>query len=150
MIVALVVVLIYVREPARIEAEQPKEKTSVIQNFVTVVRNPEKSGFFVLLGILFWFMAFNALETGLSSFAVFTLGIEPGTASIYASVVTVSFIVFSVPAGLIAQRIGRRQTIQIGLTGLTLLFLVGFFIIQNVITFLACCWWSGSSGRWSM
>jgi maltose/moltooligosaccharide transporter len=64
------------------------------------------------------------------------LGIEPGTASIYASVVTVSFIAFSVPAGLIAQRIGRRRTIQIGLSGLTLLFLLGFFIIQNVITFL--------------
>ena len=136
MIVALIVVLIFVREPPQVVADQPKDKTSVIQNFVTVVRNPDKSGLFVLLGILFWFMAFNALETGLSSFAVFTLGIEPGTASIYASVVTVSFIAFSVPAGLIAQRIGRKLTIQIGLTGLTLLFLVGFFFIQNVITFL--------------
>ncbi len=113
MVVALIVVLIFVKEPPKIEVDEPKEKSSVIQNLLTVFRNPNKSGFFVLLGILFWFMAFNALETGLSSFAVFTLGIAPGTASIYAAAVTVSFIIFSVPAGLIAQRIGRRRTIQI-------------------------------------
>lgn len=136
MVVALIVVLIFVKEPPKIEVDEPKEKSSVIQNLLTVLRNPNKSGLFVLLGILFWFMAFNALETGLSSFAVFTLGISPGTASIYAAAVTVSFIIFSVPAGLIAQRIGRRRTIQTGLIGLTALFLLGYFIIQNVPTFL--------------
>ena len=136
MVVALVVVVIFVKEPARIEVEEPKEKSSVIQNLLTVFRSPDKSGLFVLVGILFWFMAFNALETGLSSFAVFSLGIEPGTASIYAAAVTVSFIAFSVPAGLIAQRIGRRRAIQIGLVGLTLVFLLGYFIIQNVPTLL--------------
>lgn len=136
MVAAMVIAVIYVREPARIEVNEPKEKSNVLQNFATVARNPDRSGLFVLLGILFWFMAFNALETGLSSFAFFTLKIPAGTASIYSSVVTVSFILFSVPAGLIAQRIGRRKTIQIGLTGLTLLFLAGYFVIQNVPSFL--------------
>lgn len=136
MALALAVAVIFVKEPAKIEIEEPKEKTSVWQNARAVFTNPNRSGLFVLVGILFWFMAFNALETGLSSFAVFTLGMEPGTASIYAAAVTVSFIAFSVPAGLIAQRIGRRRTIQIGLSGLTVLFLLGFFIIQNVATFL--------------
>ena len=136
MVLALVVVLLFVREPQKITADEVKEKSSVIQNLLTVFRNPEKSGLFVLGGILFWFMAFNALETGMSSFAVFTLGIEPGTASMYAASVTVSFILFSVPAGLIAQRIGRKLTIQIGLGGLTGLFLLGYFLIQNVATFL--------------
>jgi maltose/moltooligosaccharide transporter len=137
MLAALVVALIFVKEPRQITIEEPKKKSSVVQDFLGVVRNPEKSGMFVLLGILFWFMAFNALETGLSSFAVFSLGISPGSASIYASAVTISFLAFSVPAGLIAQRIGRRRTIQIGLTGITLLFLGGFFLIQDVISFIA-------------
>lgn len=136
MVVAIIVALIYVKEPPKIEQAEPKEKTSFIQNILVVVRNPDRSGLFVLVGILFWFMAFNALETGLSSFAVFTLGIEPGSASIYAAMVTVSFIAFSVPSGLIADRIGRKRTIQIGLTGLTLLFIAGYFIIQNVASFL--------------
>jgi len=80
-------------------------------------------------------MAFNALETGLSSFAVFSLGMKAGTASIYAGLVTVSFILFSVPAGLMGTRYGRGPVIRIGLIGLTILTLAGFFIIQNPATF---------------
>jgi len=134
------VVLLVVREPRQIEAAGPDPerdpKKGVIQNLKTVIQNPDKSGLFVLLGILLWFMAFNALETGLSSFAVFTLGISAGKASIYAATVTFSFLAFSVPAGLIAVRLGRRKTILIGLTGLTILFALGFFIVQNVATFI--------------
>lgn len=137
MIAAIVVALIYVKEPARIETSAPEQKETFLDNFLAVARNPDRSGLLVLVGILFWFMAFNALETGLSSFAVFSLGIEPGSASIYAATVTVSFIAFAVPAGLIAEYIGRKRTIQIGLTGLTLLFLGGYFFIQNVVTFIA-------------
>jgi MFS family permease len=126
-----------VKEPPRIAASEPVPGTSgVIANIKTVVRNPEKSGLFVLLGILLWFMAFNALETALSSFAVFTLGMKPGTASMYASAVTVSFIVFAVPAGLLATKLGRRRTIQIGLVGLTALLVAGYFLIQGPITFI--------------
>jgi len=136
MLVALGTAVYFVREPDRIEVEEPTQKTSVLDNFKTVFQATDKSGFYVLLGILFWFTAFNALETGLSSFAVFTLKISAGSASLMAASVTISFILFSIPAGLIAQRIGRRRTIQIGLTGLTLLFLLGFFIIQNVPTFI--------------
>ncbi len=136
MVVALVVALIFVKEPRQIQVEKPAEREGVINNFLTVFRNPDKSGLFVLVGILLWFMSYNALETGLSSFAVFSLGISPGTASIYAASVTVSFILFAVPAGLIAQKIGRRRAIQIGLAGLTLLFISGYFIIQGAATFI--------------
>lgn len=140
MVVALMVVVLVVREPRKIEVagHDPERdpKKGVIQNLKTVFQNPDKSGVFVLLGILLWFMAFNALETGLSSFAVFTLGMEAGKASIYSATVTFSFLAFSVPAGLIAVKIGRRKTILIGLTGLTLLFGLGFFIVQNVATFI--------------
>jgi maltose/moltooligosaccharide transporter len=98
--------------------------------------SPDRSGLFVLIGILLWFMAFNALEAGLSSFAVFTLGISPGTASIYAGAVTVSFILFALPAGLFGTKFGRRSTIQVGLVGLTVLFLGSFFLIQGAVTFV--------------
>lgn len=143
MVIALTVALIFVREPRELGSETvnpatPAEpKQSVLQNLLTVVRNPNKSGLFVLLGILLWFMGFNALETGLSSFAVFSLGISAGTASIAASAMTVSVILFAVPAGLIAQRIGRKRTIQIGLTGLVVLLLGGYFLVQELYSFVA-------------
>ena len=138
LVAAMLAAVILVKEPERIEAQaQPQaERRGVLRNFMNVASSPNKNGLFVLVSILFWFMGFNALETGLSSFAVFSLGIDPGMASIYAASVTISFLLCSIPAGLIAGRIGRRQTIQIGLTGLVLLFLAGYFIIQNLVTFV--------------
>jgi len=135
MVVALIVVLLFVKEPQKITTENKEKQIGVLENLKAIFDNPDKSGFFVLLGILLWFMAFNALETGLSSFAVFTLGMEAGTASIYAGLVTVSFILFSVPAGFLGMRYGRSITIRIGLVGLAIVTLAGYFIIQSAITF---------------
>ncbi|HJW89844.1 MAG TPA: MFS transporter [Anaerolineales bacterium] len=139
MIAAMTVVLLLVREPKQLEtssATSIAEPSGVLRNLRALFANPDKSGLYVLAGILVWFMAFNALETALSSFAVFTLGISPGLASIYAASVTVSFILFSLPAGLLASRFGRRNTIQIGLVGLTTVLLGGFLFIQGTVTFL--------------
>ena len=135
MLVALAVVLLFVKEPGQITQEHPETEAGVLDNLRTIFKNPDKSGAIVLIGILLWFMAFNALETGLSSFAVFTLGMQAGTASIYAGLVTISFILFSVPAGFLGSRFGRGPTIRYGLLGLALTTLAGYFIIQSPVTF---------------
>lgn len=136
-IVALVTVLIFVREPRQIAAEEKEtNRGGVLDNIKILFANPNKSGLFVLLSILFWFMAFNALETGLSSFAVFTLGMKAGTASIYIGTMTISFILFAVPAGFFGTRYGRAPVIRIGLIGLVLLTLLGYFIIQGAVTLI--------------
>jgi MFS family permease len=137
LLAAALVALLGVHEPKKVTVEAEPDDPGVLANLRTVWRNPNKSGLLVLLGILLWFMAFNALEAGLSSFAVFTLDISPGTASIYAGSITISFILFAVPAGLLGTKYGRRQAIRIGLTGLTLLLLIGYFLIQGAVTFIA-------------
>jgi MFS family permease len=137
MLVAMAVVLVYVKEPRQVTAEGPAgDDTGVLDNLRALFGRREKSTLYVLLGILLWFMAFNALETALSSFAVFSLGISPGTASIYAGSVTVSFIIFAVPAGLLANRLGRGRTIRAGLVGLTGLLLAAYFVIQGALTLI--------------
>lgn len=134
-VVALTTVLIFVKEPRTLPGGEDKEKSNVLTNIRTMFSNPDKSGVYVLFGILFWFMAFNALETGLSSFAVFSLGMKAGTASIYAGLVTISFIIFSIPAGFLGTRYGRGQIIRIGLIGMVALLLLGYFFVQNTLTF---------------
>jgi len=139
LVAAAAVAIWRVKEPRHITLDGRDEDASVgsvLANLKRLFAEKDKSGLFVLMGILFWFMGFNALESGLSSFAVFTLGISPGQASIYAGSVTISFILFAVPAGLLGTRYGRRQIILIGLTGLTILFLLGYFIIQSALTFV--------------
>jgi len=142
LVAAALVAIFGVKEPERISRQEgipagaEEGVGQVIANLRILFSNPDKSGLFVLAGILLWFMAFNALEAGLSSFAVFTLGISPGIASIYAGSITISFIIFAIPAGLLGTKLGRRSAIQIGLVGLTLLFFVGYFLIQGAVTFI--------------
>ncbi|MEA3349165.1 MAG: MFS transporter, partial [Chloroflexota bacterium] len=135
MIVMASIALRFVKEPERINAAKDTAKSSFINNFRAVWQSDDRSGFFVLLAILLWFMAYEALQTGLSSFAVFTLGMSPGKASIYTTMFAASFILFALPSGLIATRFGRRRTIKVGLTGLVLLFGAGYFLIQESISF---------------
>ena len=133
--IALIIVLIYIKEPEKIEIEQKEEKRGTLDNLKVVFSNPDTGGRYVLFGILFWFMAYNALDTGLSSFAVFTLGMKPGTASIYAALATITFILFAVPAGNFGTRYGRAPVIRIGLVGLSILTLAGYFLIRSTLTF---------------
>jgi len=134
-IIALIVVLIFVKEPEKIQTEAKEDMPGVVDNLKAVLNNTDKSGIYLLFSILFWFMGYNALDTGLSSFAVFTLGMQAGTASIYAAIATITFILFAIPAGNFGTRYGRAPIIRIGLVGLSVLTLAGYFIIQGPLTF---------------
>ena len=138
MVVSLAVAVWRVREPKEpVNDVGADEVRSVIDNLRLVAGRADKGGLYVLLGILFWFMAFNALEAALSSFAVFVLGIAPGTAAIYAASVSLSFIVFAWPAGVLGTSFGRRGVIIIGLSGLMVVLGLAYFLIQGAATFIA-------------
>ena len=136
MVAALAVALFGVRESREAAEVSAEAGSSVRASLRAVAGHADRSGLYVLIGILFWFIAFNALEAGLSSFAVFTLGIAPGTASIYAAAISLSFLLFAWPAGMAGTRYGRRGVILVGLTGLTILFALAYFIIQGAATFI--------------
>lgn len=146
---ALATVLIFVKEPKeRMTIDDEAPTPGIVESIKILFSNPDKSGLMVLVSILFWFMAYSALDAGLSSFAVFTLGMQAGTASIYAGAVTISFIIFAVPAGLAGTRFGRESIIRYGLVGLALLTLVGFFFITSPVTFLIVL--IGAGACWAM
>jgi MFS family permease len=137
MLIALSVAVIFVKEPEKLSgksAENDGQSGSVLENLRFVWQGENRNGFKVLLGILFWFMGYEALQTGLSSFAVFSLGLTPGQASMMTTLFAGSFILFALPSGLIAARIGRKQAITIGLTGMVILFALGYFVISSLLT----------------
>lgn len=135
MLAVLSVAVIYVKEPEKIAGDKDREVNGKVwDNLREVWTGENRSGIYVLLAILFWFMGLEAVQTGLSSFAVFTLGLTPGTASVLTTLFAASFILAAVPSGLVAGRIGRKRTINFGLAGLVLLFSLGYFFIQDQIT----------------
>ena len=134
MLAVLSIALIFVQEPEKIQTENHSKESRVIDSLRSVWQGENRNGVYVLLAILFWFMGYEALQTGLSSFSVFSLGLTPGQASIMTTLFAGSFLLFALPSGLIATKIGRKQTITIGLSGMILLFAIGYFLINSQLT----------------
>ncbi|MBN1536433.1 MAG: SLC45 family MFS transporter [Anaerolineales bacterium] len=131
MVSAIATVWAFVHEPqAPAQEEKQKSGNGFFNNLNEVLRSSDRSGLFILLAILCWFLGFNALETWISSFGKFTLGIDEGRMAIYTSGLALMFVLFAVPSGLLATRFGRRRVILTGIVGLSLLFLYGL-IVQN-------------------
>lgn len=139
LLAAISTVLIFVKEPSAeeisIEQEQVQKK-GFFGNLKEVLDAEDSSGLLILLAILFWFLGFNAIETWLSSFGKYTLGIDPGRMSILTSSLTILFVLSALPSGLLATRFGRRKIILIGILGLVILFLYGL-IVQNQAMLIA-------------
>lgn len=137
MLAAISTVVLFVREPEAAASPADEEKSSggVLQNLREVLQNSDRSGVYILLAILFWFTGYNAIDTWISSFGKFTLGIDEGQMSMYSSALALSFVVFALPGGMIASRFGRRRVILVGLTGLVLLCLYGL-LVSNAVSLL--------------
>lgn len=134
LLIAISVVLLFVREP-KAPVEEKREDTGggFVANLSEVLRASDRSGLFILLAILCWFLGYNALETWISSFGKFTLGIDEGRMAILTSGLALMFVIFAVPSGLLATRFGRRRIILIGIAGLSLLFVYGLFVGNQIM-----------------
>lgn len=148
MAVAVLVILFFVKEPRELPGGLPPKDSSTFDDLKMLFSAEDKSAIIVLVSVLLWFMGFNALETGLSSFAVFTLGMSAGKASLYAGSVSLAFLVFAMPSGFLGTKYGRERVIKLGLIGLFLSTLAGYFIIQNAISFVVILVLAGF--LWSM
>lgn len=95
-------------------------------------REVKRSLGFLLVSISLWFIGYNAIETWFTTYANRVWGMSLGSASLCLTVATVGAIVSYIPSGAVASRLGRRRTIQLGVTLLTLCFLTGFVYTLNV------------------
>jgi maltose/moltooligosaccharide transporter len=128
LLIAISLVLLFVREPEVPEKVEKEDQGGFVNNLNEVLKSSDRSGLMILLAILFWFLGYNALETWISSFGKYSLGIDEGRMAILTSGLALMFVIFAVPSGLLATRIGRKRVILVGIGGLTLLFLYGLVV----------------------
>ncbi|MFZ5887349.1 MAG: MFS transporter [Chloroflexota bacterium] len=121
-ILAALIVYLFIEEPK--EYEQGESQPGILASLREVFAEQEKSGLRILLAIFFWFIGFSAVETFFTLYAKNHLGLNAGDGATLLSVLPLFFVLFAIPSGFIAGKIGRRMTISIGL------------IILIIITFL--------------
>jgi maltose/moltooligosaccharide transporter len=153
LVVAEAIVILRVQEPPPVNPEfadarqRPNALKSVrdtIRNVGAVARNPDKSALFTCLAIFSWFMGYNAIETFWTSYGrevLFAPQIAAGAmtgdkavarAASMLTYLSAAFLVFSLPAGFIATRFGRRPTILTGL-GILVVVWAGFMLTKNPV-----------------
>lgn len=128
MLISVALVVLFVREPEAPAETPAEERMNFLDNLREVIQASDRSGLYILLAILCWFIGYNAVETWLSSFGKFTLGIDEGRMSILTSALALTFVIFAIPSGLLATRFGRRRVILVGIGGLVLMFLYGMVV----------------------
>jgi MFS family permease len=99
--------------------------------------NPDKSMLFMLLAIMSWFIAWNAIEAFYSTYVseVFLPDIDAeeaaGQASQVLFIFPIVFVVFTIVGGIMGTRMGRRITMRIGLFFMTVAIILASLIDEN-------------------
>ncbi len=118
-ILAALIVFLFIEEPKEYEATEGQP--GMWKSLMEVINDPDKSGLRILSAIFFWFIGFSAVETFFTLYARNHLGIPEGDGATLLSVFPLFFVLFAIPSGMIAARIGRRITIAIGLITVTVI-----------------------------
>ena len=125
MVATIIIMYLLVHEPKEIADDKPAEKEA---STVVGEKGAGLSLIFLLLAIFFWFTGYNAVETFFSTFGEVVLKIDKSQSSFMLAVFSAMLVVFSIPSGLLATKIGRKRTILIGITFLFLVFLTMNFV----------------------
>ncbi len=149
MALAVLMLVFFVRE-SRLLAYAPdqRESESGLLSFHAVRNVPaqaRRSLLLLMASIFLWFVGYNAIETFFTSYGVNVLNIRENQASLLSGISYITFILFSVPSGYIAARIGRRRAITTGLLIFGGLLLAGFllpnlYVIAGALALGGCAW----------
>jgi maltose/moltooligosaccharide transporter len=144
MLIAVMVVVLAVREPPA--PRTPGETTgSVLANLKRLGGSEGRGPLRLLAAIFAWFVAWNAVEAFFTIYAREVMAIEVGRATQMLTAFAAALVVFAIPAGLLATRIGRKRTIRIGLAGMSAGLLAITFVrspgvLLPLLAAMGACW----------
>jgi len=107
--------------------EEAEEKRNMFQGLSIAFK--DKNTRYLLLAICSWFIGFNGVETFFTKYGQSYLNIRPSEATLTLSFISLSFLIFAIPAGLIGTKIGKKNTIRIGVMG-AIIFMTALFFLK--------------------
>ncbi|MBE3579743.1 MAG: MFS transporter [Caldanaerobacter subterraneus] len=129
-IIVPVILFLTIKEPKSFVIEERKEKQSIVKALITVVRDEDRAPFHTLLSIFMMIAGFAAVETFFTRYCKIALGIDESVSSFTMGFYALAFLIFALPAGFIASKIGKRKTMMIGAFGQAILFLI-FMVVKD-------------------
>jgi maltose/moltooligosaccharide transporter len=144
MLVAVIILFFTIKEPD-VPPDNIEKAISLREAFSQVSFSKDKSALAVLGAIFFWFLGYNALETWWTKYGNEILSFEVADATFQLTGFALSFVIFAVPAGLLAIKLGRRNTILLGLVIMMgalifIWFMTDFMIILGLLAIAGLGW----------
>jgi len=90
-------------------------------------KDVKRSLYFILASIFLWFTAYNAVTTAFSRYAIKVWGLTGGGFAKAILVATIAAIISFIPVGFLSTKLGRKKTVLMGITLVTLSYLAGVF-----------------------
>jgi Na+/melibiose symporter-like transporter len=132
-VIAALIVFLFIKEP-KVYLDSNEPQPSMLASLREILNDKEKSGALLLFAIFFWFVGYSGVETFFTLYAQKHLGIDPGDGATLLSVFPLFFVLFAIPSGLLAARIGRRVTISFGLLLVAIvLFMLYIFPAETLL-----------------
>ena len=143
MLVAVLVVVLTAREPAA--PSKVEASGGVLDSLRRITTAEGRAPLRLLVAIFSWFVAWNAVEAFFTVYAREVLAIEVGQATQMLTAFAAALVVFAIPAGLLATRIGRKTTIRLGLAGMAIGLLAVTFVrspgpLLPLLAAMGACW----------
>ncbi len=138
MLVTVLIMVFTVREnkvlaETNIQAEEPETPAAPTEK---LPRPVFRSLVLILISVFLWFMAYNAVTTAFSRYCVNVWGTDLGTSSGYLLCATVAAIAAFLPLGFLSGKLGRKKTILLGITLMTVCYAAAIFIqVQTPIMY---------------
>jgi maltose/moltooligosaccharide transporter len=120
-----------VREPAGSAVDETHSIESFFQNLhgwlAALPPDHRQSLVFLALAVFCYMLGFHPIEAFFSSYGMTVLKLSAANSGLVLSAAYIAFILFAVPAGMLAAKIGRKRTVFLGLVLFALALLVAFF-----------------------
>jgi len=139
MLIAIVLLKLTINEPKLTEENKALEAAHPEWNLAeddgsgkeVLPKEVKKSLGFLLASIALWFFGYNGVTTWFTTYVAQVMGQGLGGASTCLLIATGGAIISYIPIGLIASKIGRKKTIQLGILLLAVCFGLGYFITTS-------------------
>lgn len=135
MLVSVLVMVLTVKENkiaaetwAEVAGSEQAELSRAPRKAEKMPREVRRSLLFILLSVFLWFTAYNAVTTAFSRYCVAVWGADLSASSGYLMTATLVAIASFIPLGSLSGRVGRKNTVLLGIVLMSLCYGCAIFI----------------------
>ena len=134
LLISAVLILVFLREE-KTSTQPSAPRAGILESLREAWMDPDKSALLILLAILLIFISNNALDAFITLYTVNYLGLTAGDGARLMGQLTVAFVLFAIPAGIIGGHVGRRWSISVGIAIMALCGMLQYLLPASSLTY---------------